>query len=186
MMDFRRRKAGQYVARYTTRFSIYRNEMGTWGAFDAEQTEDEGLVGEYGTLDGAKTALSRIQTAERRELSAKLDAEQAERRAAAKAKEEADREERLASSPNLRNHGVFAQVTITRKEALALIKELADDAEDDTVTLFIRSSEVYVPASEPGRRERLDISVGSGGWNVARAEIVDSMIVPEMAEAKTA
>jgi hypothetical protein len=187
MMEFRRQKPGQYVARYTNRFSIYRTELGMWAAFDSEQTKDEGLVGEYGTLDQAKRALSQIQAAERREQQTKQSAMQAEYRAAAKAKEEAEREERLATTPNLRNTGVFAQVTITKSEALKLLQSLANIADDDdTVELFIRSSEVYALASEPGRRERLDISVGSGGWTIARAQIVDSMIVPDEAEAQTA
>lgn len=185
MMDFRRQKAGQYVARYTNRFSIYRTEFGMWAAFDSEQTEDKGLVGEYGTLVQAKKALSKIQYTERAEAQTQQAAMQAEYRAAAKAKEEAEREERLATTANLRNTGIFAQVTITKSEALKLIQQLANYADDDdTVELFIRSSEVY-GMNDKERPERLDISVGST-WTCARAKIVDSVVVPEESPAAVA
>lgn len=185
MMEFRRQKAGQYVARYTNRFSIYRSELGMWAAFDAEQTKDKGLVGEYGTLVQAKKALSKIQYTERAEAQTKQNALQAQHRAEKEAKEIAEREERLATTPNLRNTGIFAQVTITKSEALKLIQQLANYADDgDTVELFIRSSEVY-DRNDKERPERLDISVGST-WTCARAKIVDSMVVPEESPAAVA
>ena len=187
MMDFRRQKAGQYVARFSNRFSIIRQPGGSWFAYDANKEDTEGFVGAYEKLSEAKSALSQIKYAEERTYREQARENEQKFRAEKKAKEEREREERLAASINLRNTGVFAQLTITRNEALKLIKELADDAEEDTVTLFLRSSEVYVPKDEPGRPERLDISVGSSGWTVARAQIVDSMIVDFAArEAQTA
>jgi hypothetical protein len=184
MMDFRRVKPGQYVARYTNRYSIYRSFDATgWQAYDSEQKESDGLVGKYETLNQAKEALSKIRYAERIAARAADNEAEAQRKAEREAKEIAEREERLATTPNLRNTGVFAHVTITRSEALKLIKSLADYADDgETVTMYIRSCEVYGEE----RPERLDISVGSGGWTIARAQIVDSMIVDYKTEAKTA